>query len=709
MHKLIALPLLLVLAGCNPITIPVDYYDGRWDPPTVDDIDAGGQVGNIGGQVATVSGSGFGDQTDKVMVQFGGHNAVITAITDSEISVIVPPGPIGGGEVDVRVGTYTGFATGTYTYEMGDDLVEGRGEGTSGQVGYVLVSNYWESCNGGLSTRLEDEYGAAGCEEFAYVGSTGLAGTAEVVEFAAERLHAPLQGWGGAPDLAGGEWRVERPSQSPYFAGLEDFHLDLGRVSVTNPYWDEDEGYCVDLSETAAYRYGGGLEDYPEAVTLYGSGLPVVDTTKDHSCEDGSYYAADTLEFCQRDSELGVPDYVYQADWPIDKNFFEANNRSLKPVDITLHLPDVGLDDVELALPEPLIFYNTEGYEPVLTDGSPGAQDLWAAFGTLQHCFDEAGRGEDLEDTAFTFEWAVSDVDYPEPDGTILGVRTYVRMSISEYTVGWFGLLNSPIRATITLPDEYDTYEATGSDGKRETRSQLTIPASVMYQLPTVQAPGGGGLGGAGLVAQGANDRFGYLITEVQRVTEYTLQTDAGPVVFAYVTGDFAFNEWTNPTDDACHDCEDNDGDGWIDDKDPDCEAGAEELGTPGATACSDGVDNDGDGTTDAEDDACESAADENESNCDNGEDDDLDGFEDEDDADCARGDNEATADGCVDGVDNDGDGWADAADPDCLAGVAEEGFGTNECNDGNDNDGDNLTDAADPECIGASDEAELD
>ena len=54
----------------------------------------------------------------------------------------------------------------------------------------------------------------------------------------------------------------------------------------------------------------------------------------------------------------------------------------------------------------------------------------------------------------------------------------------------------------------------------------------------------------------------------------------------------------------ACNDGTDNDGDGWTDVLDPDCESGAEEVGYSDA-ACNDGEDNDGDGYADMEDPEC--------------------------------------------------------------------------------------------------------
>ncbi len=706
MPRILVLPVLLLLASCDGYQPAIGYYDGRWDPPSVSGLSQESQAGNVGGQSLVISGSGFGDDPAKVLVQVGSHNAVVVSTTDGELVVTLPPGPVGGGAVPLTVATETGFATTEYLYDMGDAVVEGEGETTPEAVGYVLVSNYWESCFGGLSSRLNEAYGVTDCEDFAYLGYTGLDGSAEALEFSLKRLHAGSQGWSGASDLADGEWRVERPAENPYVGGVDEFRLDLGEVTLSNPLWSGEDDYCVDLSETASYRYGGGAEGYPDAVSLSGDGLPVVSSTKDGNCEEGeAFYESDELEFCARTTADNVPENVYRADWPIKENFFLGNRARLTEVEVGLTMSAVGVEDVQLRLPPPLVVYNTEGYDDILTDGSAtGAQDLWAAYGAMQHCFSDRGTGERLDDVAFTFEWPVADSELTtsSENDRVLGARTYVRMSITELTVGWFGGINYPVRATVTVPDETDTYQTTGADGRRETRSRLTVPSSVMYQLPTVYFPAGGGLGGQGLISPTDGRHLGYMFIEFQRVTEYTVGTDAGPVVFAYVTGDFGFTEWVNPTEDACHDCEDGDRDGWVDDDDPDCTAGLEELDV-GTTACNDGRDNDGDGDADVNDADCANALDDDETNCANGLDDDGDGFEDADDADCAQGHNESLPDGCVDGADNDGDGWTDQLDPDCIAGVSEEGYGTNECNDGVDNDADLLVDASDPSCTSAA------
>jgi len=58
-----------------------------------------------------------------------------------------------------------------------------------------------------------------------------------------------------------------------------------------------------------------------------------------------------------------------------------------------------------------------------------------------------------------------------------------------------------------------------------------------------------------------------------------------------------------------CQDGIDNDGDGWTDDGDPDCDVSTGEVGL-GTAGCNDGIDNDGDGLADAADPQCTSGRD---------------------------------------------------------------------------------------------------
>jgi hypothetical protein len=124
-----------------------------------------------------------------------------------------------------------------------------------------------------------------------------------------------------------------------------------------------------------------------------------------------------------------------------------------------------------------------------------------------------------------------------------------------------------------------------------------------------------------------------------------------------------------------CMDGIDNDGDGWTDKYDPDCQSGTSiEVGFSKTYTCNDAADNDGDGMIDYKDPDCGTGYDAEQS---------------------------APQGNCMDGMDNDRDGWADKDDPDCVDGNASEiGFNkTYECNDSLDNDGDGMPDAADPDC----------
>ena len=88
-------------------------------------------------------------------------------------------------------------------------------------------------------------------------------------------------------------------------------------------------------------------------------------------------------------------------------------------------------------------------------------------------------------------------------------------------------------------------------------------------------------------------------------------KTAAGEWVFTEEeTGPLEFTDEVQTIDielsvrtEAAHDCNnglDDDGDGYLDEYDPDCADGKEELGF-GTTACNDGIDNDGDGQIDYE------------------------------------------------------------------------------------------------------------
>ena len=554
-----------------------------------------------------------------------------------------------------------------------------------------VINNYWESCYGGMSTRLDDEWGQAfGCSDIAYIGMTGIEGTADCYNFAYPRVHTVLSGFMGGTDLGNEDWTIERPGQLGFTFGVDNLHEDIGPITLHSSFWaDEGEQACVDVDAMAVFRYGGGDEGFlnPAAVSESPNGVPLELNDLD-GCVDkgGVVYDASTMQFCTSDDATGIPVYAYRADWPVARNFFAGHRTKLKPATVTMDAPTVGIAGQEIALPESIVPRAIQGFEPATAD-SPSADDLWSLI-PLQGCYDDTGNGEDLRDTALEFTWEPSPVDFTQ-SGAVIDTNTYVRITLSTLSLNWFGTTAFPVRATVVVPDAY----AVDADGL----SHIEVPAEVMYQLPSVRTPAGSGY------LSSATTDWGYLIIEFQRVTDYSIATPTGNVVFSYTTGDFTFSEWTNPTDgDGCHNCLDDDEDGYADALDPDCSgAGTEEQGF-GETACNDGVDNDRDGDEDSADDFCEDATDDDESNCDNNRDDDNDGLADEEDPECGRNRNEAEDDSsCGNGDDDDGDGWIDGDDPDCVDGT-EIGYGTAECNDGADNDADGLTDALDPECVDA-------
>ena len=183
--------------------------------------------------------------------------------------------------------------------------------------------------------------------------------------------------------------------------------------------------------------------------------------------------------------------------------------------------------------------------------------------------------------------------------------------------------------------------------------SRIDIPSWVIYSMPSADQDYGYTQGagiGSGQTWTGYGDpsfqEYGLIVMTMDRITEYTFEVEIdtvsgdatlnGDVTFAYSTGDMGFFTFDNPLEetDPCKDCFDNDGDGWTDDLDPDCEVYGEELFETTASTCNDGIDNDGNGLTDASDPTCTTSSGESIQ--------------------------------CSDNVDNDEDGWKDQEDPDC-------------------------------------------
>lgn len=716
------IPMVALLGGCGFFQPgPVPYYDGT--APSISGLSVESERGNLGGQSVTISGSGFGTDTTKIVVQFGDHNADIVSLSDSAIEVVTPPGPVTGGGVDVVVATEGGYTRDmdAYTYDPGP-LWDEEGTETSPfyaeETGFIVLSNYYNSLYGDYA---------------GWVGQAGIGGVAEFLSFPYPRYHTQDLGmFAGAGDQGTEEWAIERPGDVNYIFSLEDLRLDIGDFYVENTAWTEveDGDPNVDCVEWDTYEMADPGEC--EATELV-----------DYNTESGVIsYNLGRMQFCEADWLDSSDKWRYVSEYPIGVNdypdsygnfFAPPDGSETEWAEIRVQSEDLfGSSGLNLVLPPSAGFVGTKGFT---SNGSSWAE------GGIEECFPSGNRGEpetNINDVAVRIEWT----PYPGPDGDegdlatlnagknpynvrkdqdtedrIKDVRHYVRFSITFMTTGWFGGDAYPQRATIVIPDVYNFDRESG-------HSVLEIPASLLWSFPTGITP-------ASRSTVDPTKVYGYIMLEPVRVTEYLVSTDLGTdIVVAYNSGDLLPFSYTNPLErsNTCEDCFDNDGDGWVDGDDPDCVGAMDEnVEQPYyGTACNNGIDDDGDGWVDAEDVHC-FLNDGDEAveapaffdGCADGLDNDVDGFIDGNDPDCETEQNDEemnrmgvtglTDFSCYNGVDDDADGWRDAEDPGCLSAVngLPSGFGDYEgadgetfaCNNGVDDDGDGYVDEYDADC----------
>lgn len=712
-----------------------EYYEGATGPaPTISSVETDSTLtGNTGGQTLVIKGSGFGSDPAGVTVQVGDLAASITSVSDGELVVVAPQGPVHGGPVDVSVGTLNGQVT------LDDGFEYELSEVYDDQSAYIVINNDWFSCYGGVGTEF-------GCETFAWVGYTGIDGRGEFLEETIfPRQHGQFVGYWGGGDVTN-EWRVDSPAYNYIPLDIESAVEDLRdkRITgftLTNENLEDEDPWCADLSALALYSYGGGdpvLDENGDVVGVSGADgvgytanadLPLLESAdmEGDACADSDdrVYDLSTLRFCETyyDNDANLSTYeragtwIYDAEWPIGEySFFvgESGNPSRdQNVEITLDIPEIDLEGVDLVLPPYSFFEATAGFTGFNNDPA-----LWS-IGEYDACPDGDGDGRStLDEAAWRFQWVPADLPGADDrDARIKDVESQVRLSINSFFLGWYGGEGFNMRASITVPDDNAFDEETGY-------ASVEVPADILLQFPNLTASVGATTDPFGNTVFNWGDpvtgNYGYLLVTMERATEYRIEADAlpGDLVFSYVTGDFAFFDWNNPlhSGSSCEDCQDNDGDGWADALDPDCEDGAaEDNSTYGGTTCNDGVDNDDDGLVDAEDPDCEDGLD-GETNCSDGIDNDGDGYADGLDGECGPlgsgvelGEDDPDWD-CSNGLDDDSDGWVDFDDPDCAAGSDPElGYGATQCNDGLDNDGHGDVDAMDLLCVfrGAENDAE--
>lgn len=699
MRSTIAL-LFFSLTACSQSGERVAYYADS-DAVSVEGVSGdAAEIGNLGGQVLTVTGSGFGDDADKVAVQFGSVNAEIIDVSSDEITVVSPKGPLSGGFVDIRVATAQGQGELLDAYEY---QVNGA---TENQAGYILINDFWR-----------DSF--ADTEEAAWVSGFGFFSSLEWYNSAFPRAHMGSIGWLGGNDSTGPEWVVQTPAYRPFAQAVDSLRLELpGDIALVNT--NGSGSTCVVWQPETENADAGWVE---------GNCNEATSRTYDHT----------RLEYCEV-QEFETNTNSYAAEWPIQTPFMvptgesgedaEARKAScgngiddnedgvadgLDPLchtTIQLDAPGTGFNDdtLELTFPEAINFELDASFDAIYGGGLE-----------TNSAVDFLGCASGVDDAVMVIEWEPSGVVYSEHP-LIADVRTNVRFTIAQFQAGWYGVSGFPIQATIVVPDVHNLNPVTG-------RSQLVVTTELLDQFPVVsnynqQACTTDLVSGAETCNFRTPDgNYGMLTYAMNRVTEYRLSNDSHPfsgetgdLVVAYATGTFglSISDHTPAIDrGSCGNCADDDGDGWVDMLDADCIV-AEEQGIEGVEdgqfdgfGCSDGVDNDGDGLVDADDvENCSDGTD-GETNCGNGEDDDGDGWVDADDGECVdQNSSEEGADDpawlCSDGIDNDLDGWIDSEDPGCLtgSGTDEGGFSGSACNDGVDNDGHMDVDAEDYYCV---------
>ncbi len=763
MKKMLSLwvPSLLLVAACDNRQ---PYYDSEGEV-SVYGLSVESESGNVGGAEIEVTGSGFGSDINGVTVMFGNQNAEVLNVTDSVITVRVPHGPVGGGAVDVRVGNSEGqdALVGGYTYALpGNGIAPVFGEVASeNQIAYVAVANDMTSCYGGTAPGVP-----GGCETFALTGDAGIEGRAEGLEIVYPGAEAPYglgkSGFSNDTSLSWNQWLVTtNPHEVVSFDdenAVQDFRLDIGEFVIRN---EANSGsWCANLPSLATFTYNGQADYVPteeNAITgqlLYpelseagyqfgtSSVSPNGDLTTNYGNAQGCYeggkeYDLEELQFCMVDEYQEGLTRTYASEWPVAQNFFMAPNAQNQmsaevPVPVQLDIPSANINQ-EIILPPVAKF----------TDVSGENAENWAVFGFPEECPDsDEDRLTGSTDNVFNWTWepvdwqtdCVEDVTengvcVTVPDG-VKGVSSYVTITVNYLSFSWMGGEGVTQQATITVPDNNNFDPETGL-------SSVSLPTWVMYSFPTAQNNYGEQQGTAAgqTTWAGYGDQSdptnGLMIIALDRKVEYTIDASIetyvggqleqvdGDLVFAYSTGDMGYFSFNNPLDsvDNCSDCLDNDGDGWVDDKDPDCAGDTGEINATTDSTCNDGVDNDNDGLIDAEDDNCVDGTAGESADCSDNVDNDEDGWTDQEDPDCQDGgvfeENPTSAFTCNDGIDNDGDGWVDGDDLACSASTDDEGTeatayadldgdGTPDytCNDGIDNDGNGDVDSEDIYCF---------
>jgi hypothetical protein len=406
--------------------------------------------------------------------------------------------------------------------------------------------NDWFSCYGGGN--IDPALAGTGCGELGFIGITGTFGEARFLNGEAfPNVHTIQVGFYQGSDISEGQWK-RVPGDTYFPQEIDRLGRNVGPVSIKNPLLIGDD-YCIDTANLATFQYTGGevsdvdpktgAIEYYEPLSYSTDITSLVEEAGTCEAPDARTYDLGTLQYCEIAYASDENNqHEYEADWPIDRPFFigdlaeNGEYDASVAVDVQLDIPDEGIENLPIRLPEYAMFRGDLGF-------SGGSTPYWTLT-TLESCFDSNGDGSaTLDEDAITFSWVPSSVKSEDVvGGQVKAMQTYVPVSISELRVGWFGGENFPRARACACP-------TTPTTTRPRVGRPSRIPNWVLYQFPTIDSSWGYQTPAGAVRASRARPTGRWRATtsatsRSRRTASPSTRSHAkGDVVLAYATGDF--------------------------------------------------------------------------------------------------------------------------------------------------------------------------
>ena len=139
----ISLGVIAVATACAPVSYD-EYYPVRIDP-VIGELSLTSQPGNVGSVEITMTGSGFGDSVDDVLVLFNNHNAELLSVSDDQIVFLTRWRNFWwSGGCHRRSETGYTVAEDAFVYEVAD-YSNSEEDFYAGQEGYIKITNMYDN------------------------------------------------------------------------------------------------------------------------------------------------------------------------------------------------------------------------------------------------------------------------------------------------------------------------------------------------------------------------------------------------------------------------------------------------------------------------------------------------------------------------------------------------------------------------------------